>query len=101
MEQLLCYRENVDTFPCMSQYMEQLLCYGEFMEFFLEGGRSRTGKALQPKGGLLSVIMDSLNNGMLINPLDTIKFCNFTKNPFCHTYWYVDNIFFFNTKYFL
>ncbi|KAH3787942.1 hypothetical protein DPMN_166069, partial [Dreissena polymorpha] len=49
----------------LHSYMEQLLCYGEFMEFFLEGGRSRTGKALQPKGGLLSVIMDSLNNGVV------------------------------------
>jgi glycerol-3-phosphate O-acyltransferase len=47
------------------QYMEQLLCEGENLEFFLEGGRSRTGKALQPKGGLLSIVVDSLTNGIL------------------------------------
>jgi len=45
--------------------MEQLLGHGEFMEFFLEGGRSRSGKALQPKGGLLSVVVDSLNSGTI------------------------------------
>lgn len=43
--------------------MEQLLLAGENMEFFVEGGRSRTGKALQPKGGLLSIVIDSLTNG--------------------------------------
>lgn len=45
--------------------MEQLLSHGESMEFFLEGGRTRSGKALQPKGGLLSVVVDSLNTGKM------------------------------------
>ena len=35
------------------------------MEIFLEGGRSRTGKEMVPKGGLLSVVVDSLNTGGL------------------------------------
>ncbi|KAL4231644.1 hypothetical protein ACF0H5_009223 [Mactra antiquata] len=46
-------------------YMEQLLQEGENMEFFLEGGRSRTGKTLQPKGGLMSVVLDSISSGMV------------------------------------
>ena len=33
------------------------------MEFFIEGGRSRTGKACPPKGGLMSVVVDTLNKG--------------------------------------
>ena len=45
------------------QYMEELLKQGEFLEFFIEGQRTRSGKAVYPKGGLLSVVVDSLMNG--------------------------------------
>lgn len=45
------------------QYMDQLLQRGESFEFFLEGGRTRSGKALYPKGGLLSVVVDSFREG--------------------------------------
>ena len=37
----------------------QLIAEGFSIEFFLEGGRSRTGKALPPKYGLLSMVFDS------------------------------------------
>ncbi len=40
-------------------YMRKLLSEGFTTEFFLEGGRSRTGKALPPKYGLLSMVFDS------------------------------------------
>ena len=40
-------------------YMRKLLAEGFTTEFFLEGGRSRTGKAMPPKYGLLSMIFDS------------------------------------------
>ncbi len=40
-------------------YMRKLLAEGFTTEFFLEGGRSRTGKALPPKYGLLSMLFDS------------------------------------------
>lgn len=43
--------------------MEDLLRKGEFFEIFIEGGRTRTGKALYPKGGLLSVVVDSYLTG--------------------------------------
>ena len=43
--------------------MESLLSAGEDLEFFLEAGRSRDGKAVYPKGGLLSVIVDTYNEG--------------------------------------
>lgn len=49
----------------LHSYMEQLMAAGEHMEFFLEGGRSRTGKPLLPKGGLLSVVLDSVSGGVL------------------------------------
>jgi len=31
---------------------------GQSLEFFIEGGRSRSGKAYYPKAGLLSIIVD-------------------------------------------
>ncbi|MGB8222025.1 MAG: 1-acyl-sn-glycerol-3-phosphate acyltransferase [Polyangiales bacterium] len=40
-------------------YVRKLLAEGFTIEFFLEGGRSRTGKALPPKYGLLSMMFDS------------------------------------------
>lgn len=40
-------------------YMRKLLSEGFTTEFFLEGGRSRTGKPLPPKYGLLSMLFDS------------------------------------------
>ena len=40
-------------------YIRKLLVEGFTIEFFLEGGRSRTGKALPPKYGLLSMLFQS------------------------------------------
>jgi len=40
-------------------YMRKLLLEGFSLEFFLEGGRSRTGKLLSPKFGLLSMVVDA------------------------------------------
>ncbi len=40
-------------------YLRKVLAEGFALEFFLEGGRSRTGKALPPKYGLLSMVADS------------------------------------------
>ncbi|KAL0487536.1 glycerone phosphate O-acyltransferase [Acrasis kona] len=42
-----------------AQYVQHLLMDGCPMEFFVEGTRSRSGKTLQPKLGLLSIIVDS------------------------------------------
>ncbi len=40
-------------------YMRRLIMDGWSLEFFLEGGRSRTGKLLAPKLGLLSLAVDA------------------------------------------
>ena len=45
------------------QYMESLLCESQAFEIFIEAGRTRSGKALHPKGGLLSVAMDTFTAG--------------------------------------
>ncbi len=40
-------------------YMRKVLRDGWPLEFFLEGGRSRTGKLLAPKLGLLNIVVDA------------------------------------------
>lgn len=35
------------------------------MEFFMEGGRTRTGKPCMPKNGILSVIIDTYMDGTI------------------------------------
>jgi glycerol-3-phosphate O-acyltransferase len=40
-------------------YVRRLLREGHWLELFLEGGRSRTGKLLEPKFGLLGMIVDA------------------------------------------
>ena len=46
------------------QYMQEILRSGEDLEFFMEGGRTRSGRAYHPKRGLLSVVIDTLNEGL-------------------------------------
>jgi glycerol-3-phosphate O-acyltransferase len=52
-------------------YVRRLLKDGSPLEFFLEGGRSRTGKLLPPKLGLLSIVVDAA----LGVPTRTTWFC--------------------------
>lgn len=46
-----------------AEYIYKLLDEGFNIEFFIEGGRSRTGKLLMPKLGLLSILIDAYKNG--------------------------------------
>lgn len=45
------------------EYLHKLLQEGFNIEFFIEGGRSRTGKLLMPKLGLLSMLIEAYRNG--------------------------------------
>ena len=49
----------------LQTYMEELLKQNCSFEFFIEGGRTRSGKALYPKGGLLSVLADACQDGVI------------------------------------
>lgn len=40
-------------------YLQHALKMGHNVEFFIEGGRTRTGKPCMPKGGILSVIVNA------------------------------------------
>lgn len=41
------------------EYLERILSNGTSIEYFIEGTRSRTGRLLQPKGGMLSMTVRS------------------------------------------
>ncbi|HEY6985559.1 MAG TPA: glycerol-3-phosphate 1-O-acyltransferase PlsB, partial [Rhodanobacteraceae bacterium] len=41
------------------EYISQLFVRGVSLEYFIEGGRSRTGRLLQPRGGMLSMTLRS------------------------------------------
>eukprot|EP01114_Cavostelium_apophysatum_P020927 TRINITY_DN7157_c0_g1_i1.p1 TRINITY_DN7157_c0_g1~~TRINITY_DN7157_c0_g1_i1.p1 ORF type:complete len:731 (+),score=200.79 TRINITY_DN7157_c0_g1_i1:88-2280(+) len=46
-------------------YIRTILMKGYNMEFFIEGGRSRTGKLLPPKMGVLSILVEGCLSGSI------------------------------------
>ena len=46
-------------------YVRRLLKEGHALEFFIEGGRSRTGKLLPPRTGMLSMCVDPVLEGSI------------------------------------
>ena len=46
-----------------SRYIKALLAENHPLEFFIEGGRSRSGKLILPKVGFLSILMDAFREG--------------------------------------
>jgi len=47
-----------------SEYVHMLIKQGFNIEFFIEGGRSRTGKMILPKKGFVSILLDAYKNGV-------------------------------------
>lgn len=50
-------RGNMLYSAVLSEYVAQLIAGGYSVEYFIEGGRSRTGRLLQPKGGMISMTL--------------------------------------------
>jgi len=46
-----------------TKYLEVLIREGYNLEFFIEGGRSRTGRLLMPKMGIVKIIVDCFERG--------------------------------------
>ncbi len=46
-----------------ARYIKQLLQEGHPLEFFIEGGRSRSGKLILPKTGFLSILLRAFEEG--------------------------------------
>ncbi len=53
------FRGNRLYAACFNEYVHFVLSRGYSMNFFPEGGRSRTGKLLPPKTGMLSMVVHS------------------------------------------
>jgi len=45
------------------QYVKTLVKEGHSIEFFIEGGRSRTGKIISPKMGIVKYLIESIDQG--------------------------------------
>ncbi|MDH2999145.1 glycerol-3-phosphate 1-O-acyltransferase [Pasteurellaceae bacterium LFhippo2] len=46
------------------EYLAELFYRGYSVEYFIEGGRSRTGRLLEPKTGMMSMTMQALQRGL-------------------------------------
>jgi len=57
------FRNDILYGKVFAQYMKILLQEGFPIEFFIEGGRSRTGKMVMPKYGLLSMVIQAYREG--------------------------------------
>ncbi|XP_031560816.1 glycerol-3-phosphate acyltransferase 1, mitochondrial-like isoform X2 [Actinia tenebrosa] len=55
-----------DLYKCtLQEYIQQLLIKEQYLEMFIEGSRSRTGKAMVPKSGLLSIVVNAVLEGIV------------------------------------
>ena len=57
------FRQNPIYKQIFETYFHKLLKEGYSIEFFLEGGRSRTGKLIRPRYGLLTHVISSVVDG--------------------------------------
>ncbi|MFO0747945.1 MAG: 1-acyl-sn-glycerol-3-phosphate acyltransferase [Myxococcota bacterium] len=57
------FKDNKPYSLAFREYLTKLVQEGVWIEFFLEGGRSRTGKMLSPKFGMLKIIVDAIKSG--------------------------------------
>lgn len=62
-------RKDVIYKTVLYTYMNHCLRAGHNIEFFLEGGRTRTGKPCMPKYGILSVILETFMDGTIEDAL--------------------------------
>lgn len=53
------FRGNALYSAVFSEYVSQLFAHGVSLEYFIEGGRSRTGRLLQPRVGMLAMTLKS------------------------------------------
>lgn len=58
------FRDNPLYALTFRYYLRKLIKEGHWIEFFPEGGRSRTGKVLPPKLGMLGELLDAVRDGV-------------------------------------
>ncbi len=57
------FKDNPLYSQVFNEYLYRLLSQGHPVEFFIEGGRSRTGRTLPPKTGLLAMVLKAAQRG--------------------------------------
>jgi glycerol-3-phosphate O-acyltransferase len=57
------FKDNAPYAAAFADYMRKLVKEGYWIEFFIEGGRSRTGKMMPPRFGLIRHIIDAIRSG--------------------------------------
>lgn len=62
-------RKDILYRAILHTYIIESLKAGHNLEFFIEGGRTRTGKPCMPKGGILSVVLDAYMHGTIEDAL--------------------------------
>lgn len=62
-------RKDIVYRAVLHTYIQHALAAGHNLEFFIEGGRTRTGKPMTPKSGVLSVIIDAFMDGTIKDAL--------------------------------
>lgn len=53
------FKDNALYSAVLNEYVKQLVAIGAPIEYFIEGGRSRTGRLLKPRLGMLSMTVDA------------------------------------------
>lgn len=53
------FRDNRLYGAVFNAYLQEIIRRGHSLEYFIEGGRSRTGRLLEPKGGMLAMTAHS------------------------------------------
>ncbi len=54
------------------EYLAELFYRGYSVEYFIEGGRSRTGRLLMPKTGMMSMTLQALQQGQSSRPISIV-----------------------------
>ena len=57
------HRDRLYT-SIFNEYLYEILRHGHSVEYFIEGGRSRTGRLLEPRTGLMQMTLDSDHRGI-------------------------------------
>ncbi|XP_005815239.1 glycerol-3-phosphate acyltransferase 1, mitochondrial [Xiphophorus maculatus] len=65
MEETVDGKKDILYRSLLHAYTEELLRQEQFLEVFLEGTRSRSGKPFPPRAGMLSIVVDTLLTGAI------------------------------------
>ncbi|XP_014833759.1 PREDICTED: glycerol-3-phosphate acyltransferase 1, mitochondrial-like [Poecilia mexicana] len=65
MEETADGKKDILYRSLLHTYTEELLRQHQFLEVFLEGTRSRSGKPFPPRAGMLSIVVDTLLTGAI------------------------------------